>query len=597
MAELWETPLHSGPDPLPPTAQPVPPELRSAAVALSRPGPAMLVSAAAMAEWWQAKQADFAREFSAAAISPDQSTRGPELAAEAPADPAQSDSSSSRSAPSSSGESLQIVGDFLLHDDEIAAIKASCATEPEELLPCVSARLTSEIISRGYTTSRVLVQSAEPPRLLVKAGKIADVRIQSPRGGERGLLEGLKRELVGRTFHYPTLSALIRELKAQWPDSSFYVDTRTADPEALTTVIEILIDRKPARWHGGLSLSNDGGGLTGEFRANATLSKEGLIREGDKAFFFIESNSDSQFELGLLNAFLYYQTPLFREVDVFAAVGAASQQWVEYPRRDPYHDTTFQQTYYSFGLRSSLRKGSALALDLDVAIARNGNAAFSPVGHEHVLPGVSNHLNSGYLSLGLALRGIRDRLDWKAVVAFRQGLSAMSEARQRRQLELYAIRPAEAQAIFIDLQLDFRFNPNLWISSSFHGQYAFDRLLPSMEFEIGADTGILGVPAIAAASDNGILSLNKINFKLFEWGKKSLLLSPYLGYGLVVSAPNPFGSVREAILSTGLLLTLSSPSWIVETGWVVNPVGRAHAERSQLSFLGQGAYLKLGYRF
>ena len=499
----------------------------------------------------------------------------------------------------SGGQSIVVAGDQVINREQITSTIAPCFNnEKTDALDCAVARLTAEIISQGYTTSRVFIVSSNPPVIKIQAGRISEVNIHSsdPRVGAK--LKDASREIIGKVFYYPNMSALISGLRTSLPEYNIYVGSRRANANELNTIVDIHIATDSPKWHGQLAIRDDGGSLTGELRSTALVAKNSVFRQGDNLRFYGETNFDSELEAGLINAYAYYKIPIGRYLEGYAAVGVSKQQWVEFSSNDPYHETTFEQFYYLLGFKVPLLIRNSFTINFETAIATNTNSAFSSINHYHILPGISNDLKSGYATMGLSLDYESEKIKFGFDLAFKQGLEALTDDKQLDDLRFYSISPATSQSASVDIRADIDVLPWLRIRNSFQAQYAFKRLLPSMEFVLGADTGLIGFPSIASSSDNGLLTVNEIEFQLARWDRTNLVLAPYFGYGLVSTAANDFGAFEETLSSTGILLKLLSAKWILETGFIINLSGSDYSIHSQDSGLrAKGIYSKIEYRF
>lgn len=495
---------------------------------------------------------------------------------------------------------IPIYSEVILEISELQAVAYMCKIHVGSTLrDCLAAHLTSALISKGYTTSRVFVESSPIPRIVVKVGRIVAVNIDSPDPQATSELTLFSKALIGEVLYYPRISRLVQEYKAIRPGSSIYVGTRVIDPMKMESVLDLSVSIPPSRWKGQLEFKNDGGTLTGEMRSSIVLLKEDMLKRNDAFLGYLEVNSDSELEPGLLNTYLSYAIPLGSKVNGIFGVGFSKQQWVEFAPDDPYHDTRLQQFYYSFAIRSPLVVSRSHKIIGEVAVSSTANNAFSPINHFHVLPGVSNSLNGGYLSLGLSAEINKEIFSSEFSIAFKQGLQPLTRSDHLSDLMLYEIVPYLARALTLGFDVELALGPRITLKTQFQGQYAFNRLLPSMELVVGSDTGLLGFPSIVSSSDNGILSTSRVDFKLFTWKGCEFSFSPYFGYATLMSAQNAFGAFREELASAGALFSIASPRWGVEMGWLANLSSdyRFRASPNFSTLIGKGVFVRLQYRF
>ena len=487
-----------------------------------------------------------------------------------------------------------------LSEEELLSIMKECADDKQEAMACIGPRLTSLIIGKGYTTSKVVTSSGDQSIVTIIPGIIQEVEITAANRAALSAATEIARAFKGDIFCYPKISRAIRHLKTQFADAQIYINNRLVDANSMATVLEINVEVPASRWHGKLSVSNDGGGLTGEMRPTGMAFKENIFRYNDLFLIYGEFNIDSELESGLTNGYAYYKTPLNSFLEGTIGLGGSKQQWVEFARNDPYHGTRFEQFYYLFGLKSPLATIASQQVNIEVSLASVANNAFSSINHYHILPGISNRLGAAYLSTGLSTSGVNDMASWNLNLIAKQGIKFLTRKDDLKNLVFYNIDPAQSRAIFLGGDIHLQISKNVALKSRLEGQYAFQPLLPSMEFILGSDTGLLGYPALATSADNGILSVTQIDINLARWGKTSTLsLSPYLGYGAVKAASNSFGQFRESLMSAGLLVGLRSSHWMLELGWIQNLSSADFFERlpRENSLLKQGIFTRVEYQF
>lgn len=487
-----------------------------------------------------------------------------------------------------------------LSEEELLSVIQECTDYKQEIMMCISPRLTSLIIGKGYTTSKVVTSSSDHSIITIIPGIIQEIEITAPNKAALSAANDITRSLRGEIFYYPKISRIMQQLKTQLAGAQVYISNRLIDAKSMATVLQIYIDVPESSWHGKLSVSNDGGGLTGELRPTAMAFKENIFRLDDLFLIYSEFNIDSELESGLTNAYAYYKTPFNSFLEGTIVLGGSKQQWVEFARNDPYHSTRFEQLYYLFGLKAPLASIASQRVDIEVNLASAANNAFSSINHYHILPGISNRLGATYLSTGLSTTGVNEMASWNLNLLFKQGIRPLTRRDDLNNLVFYNINPAQSRAIFLGGDIRLQLSKNMSLKSRLAGQYAFQPLLPSMEFILGSDTGLLGFPALATSADNGILSVSQIDIDLAHWGKTTtLFISPYLGYGAVKAASNSFGQFRESLMSAGLLVGLRSSHWIFELGWIQNLSSVDFFERlpREGGLLKQGIFTHIEYQF
>ena len=487
-----------------------------------------------------------------------------------------------------------------LSRDELSSIAQECTGYEQDTLQCIIPRLTSLIISKRYTTSKVAASNDHRSLITIIPGIIQKVEITTSNKAAFSAASEIAKAFKGKIFCYPEISRIIRQLKTRFAGAQIYISNRILDPNNPSTVLEINIEVPVSSWHGKFSVSNDGSGLTGEIRPTAMAFKENIFLSNDFFLIYGEFNIDTELESGLTNVYTYYRIPFNSFLEGTFGLGGSKQQWVEFARNDPYHGTRFEQFYYLAGLRMPFITIGPQQIDIEVSLASAANNAFSPINHYHILPGISNRLGASYLSTGLSATGINPIASWNLNLIFKQGIGFLTRKDDLRNLSFYNIGPLQSRAIFLGGDIRLQVLKNVVLKSSLAGQYAFQPLLPSMEFILGSDTGLLGFPALATSADNGILSVSQLDIDLARWGEtKSLFISPYLGYGAVKAASNSFGQFQESLMSAGLLVGIRSPHWMFELGWIQDLSSVDFFERLPRAngLLNQGIFTRIEYQF
>lgn len=322
-----------------------------------------------------------------------------------------------------------------------------------------------------------------------------------------------------------------------------------------------------------LSLSNDGNGDTGQFRAVAVLAGEGLLVEGDELVLVGELNSTSDPRLGYREAALSYSVPVGDRLSFSAAVAASRRQPMDLSLRPSNLSDSQQQVYGELEITLWDPPDGRLIAFAGVSANRNQASGFQ-----------SRWLSSGYGRAGLALEAWPGSIDLSASAYGLQAIPAFSS------------NLAEARALAADLRLGWSLAPGLHLELQGAAQWAFAPLTQPMGFTLGSDSGLRGLPGQVESGDSGVLGYGEVSWRIWRRGSRQLQLVPFLGAGWVSSAVAP-GASRSASVGAGgvLLRWLHGRQWLVELGWS-SPFGRIPDGAPSHGLLDDGLYTRVRYR-
>jgi hemolysin activation/secretion protein len=118
-----------------------------------------------------------------------------------------------------------------------------------------------------------------------------------------------------------------------------------------------------------------------------------------------------------------------------------------------------------------------------------------------------------------------------------------------------------------------------------------------MQFTLGSDAGLRGLPAQLISGDDGWLGTGEVVWTFWQNERHALQLVPFLGVGWI-RTELPGVSFSDTVGGGGVLLRwLRGENWNVEAGWVGNFSADDNLGVWQDWALGQGLYALLQYRF
>ena len=482
---------------------------------------------------------------------------------------------------------------------QIQALLAPCRAiaDPRARINACAAALTARLVADGYLNSRVYGTATPAPGLLeVVEGRIVELRVSGPDAWLNRRVGRLLAPLRGRVLHVPTVEADLQLLRRQPGVAEVRGNLSRLGSDPSQAVFTVSIRPGPQPWQGELSVRNDGSNGSGEFRSVGTLSRSGLIRRGDVLLLYGEADASNSSELGAVITSLSYTLPLADSLNLTGAFGYSRRNLVELPSpADAFSTSQYQglgqlEWVFSETLR---RRWSLFA-------AYSGNRSTTFFNDKTLPEIISNAVRSptsGYLRVGLAGNGSADRLGWSGSAYLLQGVAAATPVDQRKDLAVAGIVPGEATALGGILSLGWAFAPRWQLNLRGAGQVALAPLTSPMQFNLGADVGLRGLPGQLISGDNGWLGTGELVWTAWQKGQNALQLVPFFGVG-GVSTTLRSSSLRDTVGSGGLLARwLAGRHWLVELGYVEQFQVNNNVGVWQDWLLGNGVYGKLQYRF
>jgi len=482
---------------------------------------------------------------------------------------------------------------------ELQRILAPCLAiaEAGERLNACAAALSSRLVSQGYVNTRVYVTTApEPEGLRVVEGRIVELRVSGEDERLNRRVRNLLRPLQGEVLFLPRIERQLQALRRQAGIASLRGNlTRLgSDPSQAVLIVNVRPGSLPLQ--GDISLRNDGSNGSGEFRGVATLVKPSLALSGDTLLLYSEVNANDSPQFGSLISSLSYTLPIVDRLNFTAAFGYSRRNLIELP---PPGDGFSTSQYQGLGqLEWLLTESLSSRWSAFAAFSGNrSNTYFRDQALPDVVPEVISRPSSGYLRLGLSGSGISDRFGWGGSAFLLQGISATVPERQRQELASLGVSASQATAIGAVLSAAWGFAPSWQLNLRAAGQLAFQPLLNSMQFSLGSDAGIRGLPGQLISGDNGILGTAETVWTFWQKDRQALQLVPFIGAGSVRTSIQNV-SFSDTVGAGGLLVRwLAGDRWSTELGWVEQFQTHNNLGPWTQWLLGDGLYIRLGYRF
>ncbi|SBO43803.1 ShlB/FhaC/HecB family hemolysin secretion/activation protein [Cyanobium sp. NIES-981] len=468
-----------------------------------------------------------------------------------------------------SGGLPAIEGLTLYDNDRLRDILADCSqiSAPAERLNACAAALTAQFVADGYVNSRVFVElTPAPGRLLVVEGRLVELRVNGNDDRLNRRVARLMRSLQGTLLHLPSLERQLQLLRRVPGVKQVRGNLSRLGSDPTQATLTITLEGGAPAWQGDLSLRNDGNNGSGDARAVASFLKPGALVAGDVLLLYGELNSDDEPELGAAITSLTYTLPLGDAFNLTTAFGASRRDLIELdPPADGLSTTQLQglgQLEWVFSESLTQRWNAFLGISGSSSRTRLDGASLPST-----VPEIIRKPRSGYLRLGVGGSGQGVGVGWGGSAYLLAGLSGMSPAEQRREWREAGIDPSQATAIGGLISAGWAFAPGWQLNGRLAGQWAFNPLLPSMQFSLGSDVGLRGLPAQLISGDSGWLAVTEASWTFWQNRSHALQLVPFIGAGGVRSELSDF-NFSDTLGSGGLLLRwLAGDNWAFELGW------------------------------
>ncbi|MFM7315009.1 MAG: ShlB/FhaC/HecB family hemolysin secretion/activation protein, partial [Cyanobium sp.] len=362
-------------------------------------------------------------------------------------------------------------------------------------------------------------------------------------------------------------------------------------------VVTITVTAGPLPWQGELALRNDGSNGSGEARGVATLFKSDVMTRGDSLLLYGELNGDDTPSLGALIAAVTYTYPLADTLGLTSSFGFTRRNLIELPR--PLDGFSSSQYQGLMQLEWTPRPLAPMRWTVFAGVtASRSNNYLDDRPLSASLPSVYRAPQSGYLRAGVNASQAGPTLAWAGNLSLLQGIAAFTPEDQRQEQRIAGIVPAQARALSAFASANWFLAPRLNLQVLAAGQIAFSPLTSPMQFTLGSDTGLRGLPGQFISGDSGWLSSVELSWTLWQGKHHALQLVPFFGMGHASTSLADIAPFSDSLGSTGLLARwLAGDHWQLELGWIQQLQEDDNPGEWLDWALGQGLYGQLKYRF
>lgn len=473
----------------------------------------------------------------------------------------------------------------------------SAIADPAERLRSCAAALTARLVADGFLNSRVYVVATPAPGALeVVEGRVVELRVSGSDERINRRIRRLIAPLRGQVLNVPSVERQLLLLRRQPGVAMLRGNLSRLGSDPSQAVLSITVDPGGQPWQGDLSLRNDGNSGSGEGRAVATLVKPSLGVPGDTLLLYGELNASDAPDLGAVISSVSYTLPLGDAWSITGAFGYSRRNLVELPA--PASGISTSQ-YQGLGqLEWVFRETISQRWGLFASYSGSrSNTYLDDAALPDFLPEVLRSPRSGYLRFGVGGNGVGTNYGWSGNAYLLQGIGAATPATQRRELAVAGISPGEATAIGALASGAWAFQPDWQLNLRLGGQVALRPLTSPMQFTLGSDVGLRGLPGQLISGDSGWLSTGEVAWTIWRKACQGVQLVPFLGAGGVSTNVDGI-RFSDTVGSGGLLARWTSDAgWLVELGWVEQFSTADNPGIWTDWALGNGLYAKVQYRF
>jgi hemolysin activation/secretion protein len=481
--------------------------------------------------------------------------------------------------------------------EEVRRILAPCAAiaDPGERLQACAEALNARLKADGFINSRAYVQESMAG-LEVVEGRIVEVRVEGGSAWQRRRVQRLIEPLRGSVLRIPGVEGDLQLLRRQPGLTRVVGRLNRLGSDASQASLTIVLPQGGQPWQGEVSLRNDGNNASGELRTHATLLKPSLARGGDTLLLYGELNASDESDLGAAIASISYTYPLADPLLLTGALGYSRRNLVEL--EDPFDGFSTSQyqglVQLEWVFRETLRQRWSFFAGYS---ANRSNSYLDDAVLPSLLPESVRRPSNGYLRLGVNGSGLGEQTLWSGTAYLLQGIAAATPGDQREELAGVGIEPGRATAIGGVIAAAWSFAPGWQINLRTGGQIAFHPLTTPMQFTIGSDVGLRGLPAQLISGDDGWLGSGELAWTAWRNDRQAIQLVPFVGAGWV-RTELPDITFSDTVGAGGILVRwLEGDSWEAEVGWVEQFSADDNLGTWQDWALGEGLYARIQYRF
>ena len=462
----------------------------------------------------------------------------------------------------------RIQGEIPYSSSKINRLLTSCKkTSREETLNSCAAKLNAQLISDGYTNSRVYtLLEGKNGTLDVIMGKIVELKIRSSNKViQQKVYEKLK-DLNGQILHQPTLQAKISEAKEIKNVGQISGDIGRLGSDPTKAIVKINATYMPSDWQRQINIRNDGSPGTGQFRNIGTFVKTDIFTKNDMYIGMIELNTDQDVEVGSQLYSSTYVLPINQKLNLTNSFAYSRSDMVEFD--GDLKSLRFDALQFNFQLDRAIMSKENVTISTFASLSNGKTESFFGGVLTPLVTGANTDgfVNTGSIKAGINFTKIKNNKSWSGSFFGNQGLAFFSKDIQLEDFALNGIYPGESKAIGSNINFSWTLKPGIGLNLSSSAQLALNPLTSGMSFSLGGSSGLKGLPSSLTSGDSGWQQTIEAVFTPYQKGVNAFQLVPFLGYGEVNTKVNNI-STDDSAGSGGILLRSINSNKIYELGF------------------------------
>ena len=454
-------------------------------------------------------------------------------------------------------------------DDQLRTFLSPCLSisNPRKRLDQCAAALTAQFRADGYINSRVYVsEESSGADLIAKEGILTEIRVITDQPRLAKKVGRLLKNNKGQVLNIVDLENQLQLLR-QLPNILQIrgnLSKLGSDPQLATLRLDI--ESRGSKWMGGITLRNDGNSGSGDARTTASLVKQDLITYDDTFLIYGELSGDLSDQLGSGIISLTYRYPLTDILSLTTSLGYSKNKQIEL--EEPLDGLATDQLQGLVQLDWAMVETLQSSWSSFVGISINDNkTTLDNQSLPSVVPEIVREPRTSYLRFGINSSHLFKASSLSTSAYFLQGLNSFSNDRQINEWDAAGITPTSARALGGVVSGSRWLTPTLRLNAKAAAQIASNPLLPSMQFSLGSDIGLRGLPGQLISGDSGWVTTAELPWTLWKDDEQAVQLVPFFGVG-GVSTTIDATSFKDTLGSTGAFIRyLPNSNWIIELGY------------------------------
>lgn len=469
-------------------------------------------------------------------------------------------------------QGVEIKGNSVYNDDKIREFLIHCRQTPTNLSAgdwaalCITLRYQQDgfINTRVYTTGR-----EDNVQLEVIEGRLTELRINGPNARLNRKTEHKLSALKNKILNANEVLWALQLVQQQPGSKRIQGRLGRVGSDASQSSLIVKAEPKQHSMQGLMSYDNSGKISVGQNRNQAILAGESLLQLADRWVLYTDKTWTGSPKAGSSTYSLSYIMPMGHRTNGTVSLGMSTIKPIEFGGlASQFRTNQFQFT----GLLNR-----TLIDSYDRELTLFGQYSFTRSnlylnGEElpSIIPNLIRKPQNGYIKLGLDANKINRRSILNGQLFISQAIPASIPADQTNALNSIGVSAKHSTAIGASVSTQMVLNGGLRFKAGLAGQKSLGRLVNSMRFQVGAVSGLMGLPSTVLSGEDGIQVAGEFLIPISKVNGWSLAFKPFVGIGAVTSRAEP----STTIGSYGTLLNLSNPSGqlSLDVGWT----GHAH---------------------